>query len=890
MLLSKRLLKPIAGLLIPVFVLTSVFSSVSFADMASQNGRNISHEDAAAQNVKRVVVSMGDSFSAGEGISPFYGDRNSDLSVIADWLAHRSKLAWSGMLYLDKDNQDDCLYKHKTSFNPEHNKDDDTEWYFVASSGALTTHLYGKQEKRFSKVKGLDVTIYNTELEPQVNILKKLRNEDKVVPDYITMTLGGNDVDFVPVITKASISPIFTDPNELEVALNTAMKKLTRGDNGEKSIREKLRESYRSIDKETRIGHKKPCIIVAGYPRLLNTDVANTIVLPAFVDPIDKIKRSQLLFDVSEAKKVNDCIDYFDETIKQLVNQCKSRDGLDMEFVDVRTKFNGHEVYTKDPWINGAEIIPHDDDLITLPLSIKSDKKIEEEKEEREKKGEDNNKDKSLVEKIFEKYDYNPSGCSIHPNAKGAYYGYRQCVQEIIDKREALKKNKPTSTPTSVSTPENTIPSISIPRIDETKSPDSETVWDPVSCRKVIKFGFNNGRDIEWIILEDDENEMFLLSKDVIVSKAYNEGRNDTTWEDCSLRKWLNKEFYQRAFTKDEQARINKTNLINVPNRVSGLNGGNETEDKVFLLSVHEAELYFGKGMAEKATAKDVDGRYTYSWWLRSPGLYGNQAAFIDTSGYLSDLGDYVDIDTYGVRPAMWISKKAVEEEPTTTTTTEPSETVKPDDRGIAVLDSPNSTVIDVDGETHDFKIPMIRIPDVPVSLTNKAIERQVNKFNIHKTKQYLNAPYDSHYRYHITEKTITIIVDFWRINGGEDERDELIFNVDIKTGELMSGSQVVKLFGMTDKQFFAKVKVCYKNFYDLERKNRDNDPKAKKMAKTLYDKNLKLVSYKYIVPFVDENGRLMFAGKVNYLAAGGYGYLFFSIDKENINYYWRDV
>ena len=871
--LSKRLLKPVTGLLIPIFVLTSVFSSVSFADNAVPNERHIAYEG-DTENKGRVVVSMGDSYSAGEGISPFYGDRYSDPKVIYDWLAHRSKLAWSGMLYLDKDNQDDRLLKHKASFNPDYNENDDTAWYFVASSGAETIHLTKRQEKTYN-ISALGISRC---LAPQMNVLKQLKSEN-VVPDYITLTLGGNDVDFVPVVESAALGFGFLDPNKLEAALNTSMKKLTRGDNGKPSVRDSLRKAYKDINDTVEIkGEKKPCIIVAGYPRLLTEDTKN--IDWGLGSPIDAGKvvvKNLLLFDPVEAKKVNDCVDYLDETIKQIVYQSKWRDGLDIEFVDVRGEFNGHEVYSKDPWINGADIIPHDDDLITLIITEK-DGKIEP----------------------------HPSGCSIHPNAKGAYYGYRKCVQEVIDKREALKK-KATPTPMPAITPSDTLPQ------GQETNPSSgpEAVTDPVTGYKVIKFGFNNGRDIEWLVLEEDENEMFLLSKEVILSKEFDkkddeddknkdkdnnetkdEKKEDTiTWENCSLRKWLNKEFYQRAFSSKEQSRINKTECLNIPNRVTGLGGSEITEDKVFLLNVHEAELYFGQfqDKAERAIAKDSNG-VVYSWWLRSPGLYGNQAAFIDTSGYLSDLGDYVDIDTYGVRPAMWISKKAVEEEPTTTTTTEPSETVKPDDRGIAVLDSPNSTVIDVDGETHDFKIPMIRIPDVPVSLTNKAIERQVNKFNIHKTKQYLNAPYDSHYRYHITEKTITIIVDFWRINGGEDERDELIFNVDIKTGELMSGSQVVKLFGMTDKQFFAKVKVCYKNFYDLERKNRDNDPKAKKMAKTLYDKNLKLVSYKYIVPFVDENGRLMFAGKVNYLAAGGYGYLFFSIDKENINYYWRDV
>lgn len=867
MLLSKRLLKPIAGLLIPVFVLTSVPSSVSFADCLVQSEHHIEYEENTEKD-GRVVVSMGDSYSAGEGISPFYGDRYSDKSIISDWLAHRSKLAWSGMLYLDKDNQNDRLLMHKASNNPDYKENDNTAWYFVASSGAETKHIKDENQEKTFNISSIG---FRTHLEPQINVLNQLKSEN-VVPDYVTLTLGGNDVDFVPVVVKAATSFGFLDPNELETALNTSMRKLTRGADNNKSVRDSLRKAYKDINDAVEIkGEKKPCIIVAGYPRLLTDDIKNVDWgLGHPIDVGEVVVKNMLLFDPVEAKKVNACVDYLDETIKQIVYQSKWRDGLDIEFVDVRDEFSGHEVYSKDPWINGVDLLPHDDDLITLPLT-----------------------------EIDGKIDPHPSGCSIHPNAKGAYYGYRKCVQEVIDKREALKK-KATPTPMPAITPSDTLP-----QGQETNpSSGSEAVTDPVTGYKVIKFGFNNGRDIEWLVLEEDENEMFLLSKEVILSKEFDkkneeddknkdkdkdesknkdENQEIITWMNCSLRKWLNKEFYQRAFSRKEQSRIMETECLNIPNRVTGLGGSDKTKDNVFLLNVHEAEQYFGQfqDKAERAIAKDSNG-VVYSWWLRSPGLFYNQAAFIDTSGYLSDIGDYVDIDTYGVRPAMWISKKAVEEEPTTTTTTEPSETVKPDDRGIAVLDSPNSTVIKVDGEPHDFKIPMIRIPDVPVSLTNKAIEREVNKFNINKSKLYLNSPYDSHYRYYISEKTITIIVEFWRINGGEDERDELIFNIEIKTGELLNGSQVVKLYGMTDKQFFSKVKTCYKNFYTLERNYKGDKP-----AKKAYDANLKRVSYKYIVPFMDNDGRLFFAGKVNYIAAGGYGYLYFSIDKENINYYW---
>ena len=80
---------------------------------------------------KRIIVSLGDSYSSGEGISPFYGqeiktyDSVDDIKNNLDWLAHRSTLAWSGQLVLDG---------LKMSEHPDN-------WYFEAVSGAEIKHL-----------------------------------------------------------------------------------------------------------------------------------------------------------------------------------------------------------------------------------------------------------------------------------------------------------------------------------------------------------------------------------------------------------------------------------------------------------------------------------------------------------------------------------------------------------------------------------------------------------------------------------------------------------------------------------------------------------------------------------------------------------------------------
>ena len=74
-----------------------------------------------------------------------------------------------------------------------------------------------------------------------------------------------------------------------------------------------------------------------------------------------------------------------------------------------------------------------------------------------------------------------------------------------------------------------------------------------------------------------------LLCKNTIENKAYNYKRMSITWEACTLRKWLNEDFYN-GFKKEEKALIAQTECENKNNSKYGTNGGNDTEDYIFLL------------------------------------------------------------------------------------------------------------------------------------------------------------------------------------------------------------------------------------------------------------------------------------------------------------------
>ena len=158
-----------------------------------------------------------------------------------------------------------------------------------------------------------------------------------------------------------------------------------------------------------------------------------------------------------------------------------------------------------------------------------------------------------------------------------------------------------------------------------------------------------NGREkIEWIVLDKRGAALLLISRYVLEDEFYNWPVKAAVWEDCSLRERLNEGFFNKAFRGEEQERI-----VRVPLKNGFRN--NITEDKVFLLSVKEAEKYFASDTERAAKERDEDGNFLRSsWWLRKSGKNIEQPAIVNKSGNIQkDGGDFED--SAGVRPAMWV-------------------------------------------------------------------------------------------------------------------------------------------------------------------------------------------------------------------------------------------
>lgn len=199
-----------------------------------------------------------------------------------------------------------------------------------------------------------------------------------------------------------------------------------------------------------------------------------------------------------------------------------------------------------------------------------------------------------------------------------------------------------------------------------------------IKTGSLLSFG-----DYDWRVLDIQKDAALLITEEIIEQRPYHDGYQDITWADCALRAYLNGEFYDK-FSAAEKARILQVTNKNPDNPWYGTNGGADTQDKLFLLSLHEAACqYFGDSSANlyypgknqrywfqrkdknnsKRLAKLQGKDWCWWWWLRSPGRVSVKAVYIwGTDGTIGIQGNNILIGnlsdgkcTGGVRPALWL-------------------------------------------------------------------------------------------------------------------------------------------------------------------------------------------------------------------------------------------
>ena len=186
------------------------------------------------------------------------------------------------------------------------------------------------------------------------------------------------------------------------------------------------------------------------------------------------------------------------------------------------------------------------------------------------------------------------------------------------------------------------------------------------SVGDTIEFGcWPNDKKIGWTIIASEGDNILLLSTQVIDANKFHDKYEDTTWAGSYIRKFLNEEFYQKAFTEQEKRRILLRPVKAYKNPLYPTDPGEDTEDKIFLLSVKEVRDYLEEKdlvMAEptpfavsSGVEKDSKTGGCY-WWLRTPGNAGCNVARVSGVGIILEHGFFASDNHNGIRPAMWIT------------------------------------------------------------------------------------------------------------------------------------------------------------------------------------------------------------------------------------------
>lgn len=434
--MKKLIHKPLAFIAMLVFSLnlTGTFQLVAATAEEDDNTRPI------------IVVSMGDSYSSGEGIEPFYGqvDSNgknlprSSKIVNDDWIAHRSMYSWPSLLKVG----DKAVRDHKMPLKSDDNSqlqwynksgyDSEMQWYFVAASGAVTWNFGGINEDGswwgyYPHTTLTNVgTIMNPwfeekhkDLDPQLKVFEDNNLYGKV--DYVTMSIGGNDLDFVPIVMTSAGDTVTTDAvNGVADLLNTLVfdtlkvpymqspgfigKRIKdtenkwnnpwKNDKGEeqKPVKESLKYAYtHTLD----VAGAQADIIVAGYPELYYRHTNTATANEKQREIIDNF-----IIDMCDPKKENGIKKVIDDANKEIRKNYPELKRDKIHYVSVIDKFKDKGMDApEEQWIDG--------------VNFWGSEKLDE---------------------------LNPMGySSVHPNKTGAEH-YAELVNKKIEELEEIKK------------------------------------------------------------------------------------------------------------------------------------------------------------------------------------------------------------------------------------------------------------------------------------------------------------------------------------------------------------------------------------------------------------------------------------------------------------------
>jgi hypothetical protein len=177
------------------------------------------------------------------------------------------------------------------------------------------------------------------------------------------------------------------------------------------------------------------------------------------------------------------------------------------------------------------------------------------------------------------------------------------------------------------------------------------------------------GQGIRWLVLSvDQENKRALVISEKVLfcMRQYTNATtsNNTTytykWSDSDINTYLNGDFitdYGLGDVSMANVEHETETYTFADSSSSGVAGTATTSsEKVFLLSIAEANTYFADKTERKAYPLTGTGTTAKYWWLRSQ-AYGNsyRGAAVGSSGTIDRYGQKIE-SSIGVRPAFWVN------------------------------------------------------------------------------------------------------------------------------------------------------------------------------------------------------------------------------------------
>lgn len=186
-------------------------------------------------------------------------------------------------------------------------------------------------------------------------------------------------------------------------------------------------------------------------------------------------------------------------------------------------------------------------------------------------------------------------------------------------------------------------------------------------------------------VLDIQENKALVITEEILFQRPFHNKKGDVTWAHSEIRHYLNNEFYH-SFDREVKENILLTTLSNDNNQWYDSDGGDVTQDYIFLLSVEEvvckffgdsSSLLYNRSLKQRYwfQRKDINNHlreaYLFNsgwwWWLRTPGRDNKRAVYIHGDGNIGIQGNstyryssntihkVTNDNSGGIRPAMWI-------------------------------------------------------------------------------------------------------------------------------------------------------------------------------------------------------------------------------------------